>query len=300
MQRHLQKGGSPDAGRRPRSTSFSLPRYARCGAKSLVMKRFIAFSLGVESTTMCLLYGKGATAIFTDTGSEHEELYARLALVEAELTAIHGGDFAVKIIKPALVSKGVACHSLQEHIEAKKFMPSGQKRYCTVEWKIKPMDASLKQQGECELLIGFNADEEPGADRTGNLMRCKNVHYTYPLYEEGYTREDCKSLLAAHGLAPNYPIYMARGGCWFCPFKRIAEFKAMYYFDRPTFEKGRGMEHGLQDKRSIFFAISMSGRSFDDIAAECEREMALFGETEIRSIYKQIENSPSCGAFCHR
>jgi len=35
------------------------------------MKRFIAFSGGVESTAMCLLYGKGATAVFTDTGNKH-------------------------------------------------------------------------------------------------------------------------------------------------------------------------------------------------------------------------------------
>jgi PP-loop superfamily ATP-utilizing enzyme len=28
------------------------------------MKRFISFSGGVESTTMCILYGKGATAIW--------------------------------------------------------------------------------------------------------------------------------------------------------------------------------------------------------------------------------------------
>lgn len=33
--------------------------------------RYIAFSGGVESTTMCLLYGKGATAIFSDTVSKH-------------------------------------------------------------------------------------------------------------------------------------------------------------------------------------------------------------------------------------
>ena len=265
------------------------------------MKTFIAFSLGVESTTMCLLYGKGATAIFTDTGSEHKELYARLALVEGILKSVHGGDFELKVIKPTLVSKGVECHSLQEHIEAKKFMPSGQKRYCTEQWKIKPMDAFLKKQGDCELLIGFNADEEPGIDRTGNLMRCKNVTYRYPLFEEGLTRADCKVLLRANGLHPDYPVYMARGGCKWCPFKSVREYKAMYFLDRPTFEEGRALESKIQDKRQNFFAISQSGRSFDDIAAECEREAnGLFTADEIRLTYRQIESSPSCGALCHR
>jgi hypothetical protein len=264
------------------------------------MKRFIAFSLGVESTTMCLLYGKGATAIFTDTGSEHQELYDRLALVEPVLKAIHGGDFTIKVIKPTLVSKGIECHSLQEHIEAKKFMPSGQKRFCTVEWKIKPMDAFLKSQGECELLIGFNADEEPGADRTGNLMRCKNVHYRYPLYEDGHTREDCQALLRAEGLHPDYPVYMARGGCKFCFYKSEDEYKAMYHLDRLTFNEGWGMEDRIQDKRGKFFAILASGRPFSEIAAECEREIALFGQEAITSLYRQIKAPRSCGGLCHK
>lgn len=262
------------------------------------MKRFIAFSLGVESTTLCLLYGRGATAIFTDTGSEHQELYARLAHVEAQLKAYHGGDFAVQVIRPTVQTKGVVCHSLGEHIEVAKFMPSGQVRYCTRMWKIEPMDAFLESQGACELLIGFNADEAPGADRTGNLMRCANVHYRYPLYEEGYTRADCQALLAAHDLAPNYPVYMARGGCKWCPFKSIREYKAMYFLDRATFEEGRALEERIQDRRAKFFAISASGRSFQSIAQECES--SLFDAQEMAQVYKQVKAAPSCGAFCHR
>jgi len=264
------------------------------------MKRFIAFSLGVESTTLCLLYGRGATAIFTDTGSEHRELYERLHVVEAALRAHHEGAFELKVITPTTTVKGVVCHSLGEEIAAKRFMPSGQKRFCTVRWKIEPMDVFLREQGDCELLIGFNADEQPGADRTGNLMRRPNVTYRYPLYEDGYTRADCLALLSAQGLAPNYPVYMARGGCKWCPFKSIREYKAMYFLDRATFEEGRALEKGIQDRRARFFALSSSGRSFDSIAEECEREAGLLTEAEMRLTYRQVENSPSCGAFCHR
>lgn len=41
-------------------------------------KRFISFSGGVESTTMCILYGKGATAIWCDTGDEEPEMYKQI------------------------------------------------------------------------------------------------------------------------------------------------------------------------------------------------------------------------------
>jgi 3'-phosphoadenosine 5'-phosphosulfate sulfotransferase (PAPS reductase)/FAD synthetase len=63
------------------------------------MKRFISFSGGVESTTMCILYGKGATAIWCDTGAEHNEMYERINYVEDKLKELHKGDFnLVKVI----------------------------------------------------------------------------------------------------------------------------------------------------------------------------------------------------------
>jgi len=53
------------------------------------MKRFISFSGGVESTTMCVLYGKGATAIWCDTGAEHKEMYERIDYCEKRLISLY-------------------------------------------------------------------------------------------------------------------------------------------------------------------------------------------------------------------
>lgn len=264
------------------------------------MKRFISFSGGVESTTMCILYGKGAKAIFCDTGAEHKEMYERLDYVENMLKVIHDGDFGLIRIKPEVKARGVVCNTIEEYALQYNFLPSKQERWCTKYFKIIPIDNFLKEQGECELFIGLNADEEPGEDRTGNFMKCKNVHYRYPLYEEGKTRDDCKDVLFELGLLPQFPVYMARGGCKWCPFKAIAEYKAMYYFDRSTFDEGSYLEKRIQDKRGKFYAISMSMKSFADIAAECEREKSLWGEVEIKRMYKEISNTKSCGAFCHR
>jgi len=41
------------------------------------MQKFISFSGGVESTTMCVLYGKDAKAIWADAGAEHDFMYER-------------------------------------------------------------------------------------------------------------------------------------------------------------------------------------------------------------------------------
>lgn len=261
------------------------------------MKRFISFSGGVESTTMCILYGKGATAIWCDTGWEHGAMYERMDMVEQRLKEYHGGDFELMRVTPIVAVKGQKVNRLQDKILRSQYMPSKARRYCTVEFKIEPIERLLSESGECELMVGFNADEE---GRTGNLEKLPNVHYRYPLIESGYTREMCEDILRLHGLHPDFPAYMKRGGCVGCIFKSVAEFKAMYFFSRHEFDKTRELEESIQDKRGKFFTLSMSQRSFSSIAEECERELALWGEGEVKEMYSKIKASQSCGAFCHR
>jgi len=262
------------------------------------MKKFIAFSGGVESTTMCILYGKGATALFADTGWEHEKMYERLDNVEQQLKELHGGDFRIKRVKASAKVKGQKVSALPEYIKGYKWMPTKQRRYCTRVFKIEPIDNYLKEQGDCELMIGFNADEEDA--RVGNKMELPNVDYTYPLAKEGLTREMCEDILNVHSLHPNFPNYMQRGGCVGCIFKTVSEFKAMYFFSRFEFEQNRKLEETIQDERKKFFTLSMSQRSFSQIASECEREKELWGEEEVRRMYAKVKASQSCGAFCHR
>lgn len=248
---------------------------------------------------MCLLYGKGATAIFCDTGDEHRELYERLDFLETALTDLHGGDFRIVRIKPNPKIKGVLVEKLSEGIKAKTFMPSPTARYCTSRFKIEPIEAFLKSQGECELLIGLNAAEEPGGVRVGNHSKLKNVTYRYPLFEDGYDRADCEALLRSHGLHPNFPIYMSRGGCKFCFYKSKAEYKALYLLDRPTFQEGWELEKSVQDRRTKYFSI-LPNTTFQAIADEVEREKSLWGEKQVIEFYRPQAVTKVCGVFCHR
>jgi len=259
--------------------------------------RYIAFSGGVESTTMCIMYGKGAKAIWADTGWEHRAMYDRIDQVEQRLKDLHGGNFEIVRVKASPKVKGARVDSLPDYIRGYQYMPTKIKRYCTREFKILPIDRFLKNAGDCELLIGFNADED---GRTGNLESLPNVDYRYPLIEDGMTLEMCEDILNLHGLHPNFPNYMRRGGCVGCIFKSVAEFKAMYFFSREEFEEIRRLEEEIQDKREKFFTLSMSQRSFASIAEECEAEAAAWGENQIKGMYSKMKASQSCGAFCHR
>jgi 3'-phosphoadenosine 5'-phosphosulfate sulfotransferase (PAPS reductase)/FAD synthetase len=263
--------------------------------------RFISLSGGVESTTMGILYGKGATAIWCDTGDEEPEMYKRIDDVEKALIDIHEGDFKLIRIYPKVTVKGIECSTIDEAALAWSFFPAPTARWCTKQFKIEPIDEFLIQQGECELMIGLNADEEPGADRTGNFMKCKNVKYTYPLHDDGITRDDCKEILASHNLLPSFPVYMQRGGCKKCFYKKKGELKAKAVFNRDGFIEDMAFEEKLQDKRSKFYYINMNaGCSYREVAEEVDREILMWGEETVRSMYSNVKSHKPCGAFCHR
>jgi len=259
------------------------------------MKKFISFSGGVESTTMCILYGKGAKAIWCDTGAEHKEMYARIDLVERQLKKLHGEDFEIIKIIPSVKVKGNFVSTLLEYILKSKFMPSPQMRYCTGKFKIEPIDKFLEKQGDCELMIGLNSDEEK---REGNWGLKTNVKYTYPLQDAGHSREECEDILRMYNLHPEFPAYMLRGGCSMCIFKSEKEYKALWYLNRTEYNEMVKFEEDYQDNRKKTYSIMASGKTLKQLAAECSAEM--FHEDIIQTYKDYKKEGKSCGAFCRR
>ena len=250
-------------------------------------REFISFSGGVESTTMALMFGHKATPIFADTGFEHPEMYERLDHVEKVLRGVHGNSFKVVRVVPD--------ETLPAYIRRMKFYPSPVARFCTRMFKIEPMDAFLSGQGECELMIGLNADER---DRTGNHGLQPNVTYTYPLIDLGITRLDCVALLQEYKLEPRLPIYMKRGGCVGCFFKSREELQAMVHLARDQIDGLVELERAIQDKRGKHFGIltKAKGPLAEFIASE---ENTLFNADELYP-NQIVENHTPCGVFCHR
>lgn len=257
------------------------------------MKTFIAFSGGVESSAMCILYGRGATAVFTDTGSEHAYMYERIEQMRRALDIIHEGQFELVTLKASVTAKGERVESLTDYIARMNFFPSADKRFCTADFKVVPLDNYLKSQGECELLIGLNADE---TDREGNHGLLANVKYRYPLIEDGYTRQDCVSILEKYGLAPTFPAYMRRGGCIFCPFKSKKEYRAMVHLAPDEIEIVAMLEEKAQDVRGKYYRIKQDMPAMREFI-QIEKNN-LFGD--LTPYYDAGEESYSCGVFCHR
>jgi len=252
------------------------------------MKQFISFSGGVESSTMCVLFGNKADAIFSDTGFEHQEIYDRIDLVEKWVQNFHRPDFKIHRIK------NNKWGSLTDYIIHAKYLPSFQQRYCTRMFKIEPIDNFLEQfkKEGVELMIGLNSEEIEM--RTGNHGNKKFVKYSYPLADNNISRNGCKIILNKVNLLPNFPVYMKRGGCVGCYYKSIKEYKAMALLNPTEFKIVEDLEKAIQDKRKTFFSIHQ-GITMEQIRESVNN--MLFKPDEI---YPTVNNATKCGVFCNR
>jgi hypothetical protein len=258
------------------------------------MKQFISFSGGVESSTMAVLFSTKADAIFSDTGFEHAEIYKRIDLVENWCKQNQRSDFKIHKIKAKAKLHGIEIDNLPDYIREAKYYPSWNSRYCTTEFKIKPIDNYLEQYKNegVELMIGLNADEIE--QRTGNHGNKPYIKYSYPLADNNLTREKCKTILKYAKLLPEFPVYMQRGGCVGCFYKSKKEYYAMALLNPKEFEKVEMLENDIQDIREDFYTI-LEKTSMKNI-----REFALSSIFKPEQMYAQINNVTKCGVFCNR
>lgn len=121
--------------------------------------------------------------MFNPTGSELPEVFEWLKMVEVYLG------------KP-ICQVG---ENLLEIIEDKNFyLPSGQRRYCTFDAKIQPMEKWIGKD-ECFIYYGIRADEK----RIGYVNnRYPNIVPKYPLVDEGIGISQVYSIINSHGLKP--------------------------------------------------------------------------------------------------
>lgn len=258
------------------------------------MKKFLAFSGGVESSAMCVLFADQAQPIFTDTGFEQDEMYERLNMFEGRISQIHGKEIKIIRIRAENV-ENTGANTLQEYIKARKFYPSFRSRFCTRLFKIEPMDRFLATQGECEVYIGLNADEED--ERVGNYGACKNVKYSYPLVERDYTRQMCVDLLNTVGLLPDFPEFMERGGCTGCFFKRKIEYYHMAIQSPEQAYQVADLEEAIQDKRGEYYHIHSAIPNMRQFIDDC-RSGRYVPKKQKESAEDTMQTS--CGVFCHR
>ncbi len=208
-------------------------------------EKVIAFGCGVNSVAMVShLFEKGLRypIVFADTGSEQPETYEYLPYFREFLLKTYKSEITVLSpgTHPELYEKRIRefpYYSLEDYCIGHGRVPTKSPRFCTSDWKIRPMERWGKKNGYNTHLIGIASDEK---HRAKSFCGQDN---RFPLIEAKIDREGCIEIIKAAGLEPP-----KKSGCWFCPFQPVREWNRLYDQNPDLWERAVEMEKNASEQ----------------------------------------------------
>lgn len=192
--------------------------------------------------------------LFADTGSERPETYAHIDVVVSPwLRAIGWPELTVV----RWVPRGGAFVPLADYYLARRELPSVAYGFagCSDKFKRQPLDRAARQlpvvlaahaRGErVERWVGYDAGE---AHRARSLARAPDSHlwtWRAPLVEWGIDREDCRDIIARHGLAQP-----GKSACFCCPQARKSDVYDLSRAHPELFARAVAIERAATEKRA--------------------------------------------------
>ncbi len=254
------------------------------------MNNFVSVSGGLDSTALSIICSKDKEKewkyVFSDTGDEFPQVHNHLDKMESVL------NIKIERVKDKL--------TLEEYEIKQKYFPSYRQRFCTRMFKIEPIEKYLRDFAPFELAIGLRADEK----RKGNIAD----YAVYPLQKMNIHKCDVLTICQAYDLTPQYPWYMARGGCYSCFFKSKNELLALAKYEPELFNNLIEREEAVQDNRKEYYTM------FDKF------EFGVYGNMPLRKVKEEVDKmdqveifdidafnskkiiyeSYDCGTFCRK
>ena len=209
-------------------------------------KHILGLSGGKDSAALAVHMNKKYPDLdieyfFTDTGYELKETYDFLNKLKTRL------DKPIHYINPR--------NSFDYYLKKyNNFLPSATARWCTIEMKLKSMEAWLKPAldagQEIITYVGIRYDERGriGYKPTNNLIKAK-----FPFIEDCIDKEGVIEILDSSGLGlPDYYKWRSRSGCTFCFFQRRSEWIGLKENNPSAWEHAKSLEKQATDNASAF------------------------------------------------
>lgn len=253
--------------------------------------RAFSFGGGVQSTAVLILAARKEidfqTFIFANTGddSESPETIEYIKKYSKPFAEKHGFKFIETGRAVSLYQYAIGNNST---IPLPVYMSTGAPgmRKCTVDWKIKPVAREMKKLGATKenpgiIGIGISRDE---AQRVADSRIPTQIN-EFPLIDLQLNRRQCVEIIESSGL-PVPP----KSSCWFCPYKKMREWREMKQNNPEMFEKLCELDEKLNEKRTLLgkdrvflnqLLMPMRDAVTDDV------QLNLFDEYE-----------PPCGSSC--
>lgn len=209
----------------------------------------------------------GAASLYlTELGIDHDRVHM-LTGWDSEITMDYiRGPLTAKL-GPILEIRGPLL--MEELIEKKGMFPSRQRRFCTEELKVFPMQRYIAARVDA----GEDVINAVGIRRAESKARSKMAEWEWsagfdcevwrPLID--WTTDDVIAIHQRHGLAPN-PLYLKgarRVGCWPCIMASKGEIKTIADSDPAQIDRLRSLEGRVSEKalvrRSARLALYQEG-----------------------------------------
>ena len=210
------------------------------------IKHILGLSGGKDSAALAVHMNKkypnlNIEYFFTDTGYELKETYDFLNKLKTRL------DKPIHYINP----RNSFDYFLKKY---NNFLPSPTARWCTIEMKLKSMEAWLKPAldagQEIITYVGIRYDERGriGYKPTNNLIKAK-----FPFIEDCIDKEGVMEILDSSGLGlPDCYKWRSRSGCTFCFFQRRSEWIGLMENNPAAWEHAKSLEKQATDNASAF------------------------------------------------
>jgi 3'-phosphoadenosine 5'-phosphosulfate sulfotransferase (PAPS reductase)/FAD synthetase len=209
-------------------------------------KHILGLSGGKDSAALAVHMNKKYPDLdieyfFTDTGYELKETYDFLNKLKTRL------DKPIHYINPR--------NSFDYYLKKyNNFLPSATARWCTIEMKLKSMEAWLKPaldaKQEIITYVGIRYDERGriGYKPTNDLIKAK-----FPFIEDCVDKDGVMEILESSGLGlPDYYKWRSRSGCTFCFFQKRSEWIGLKENHPKAWEHAKSLEKQATDNASAF------------------------------------------------
>ena len=221
---------------------------------------------------------------FTDTGYELKETYDFLNKLKTRL------DKPIHYINPR--------NSFDYYLKKyNNFLPSQTARWCTIEMKLKSMEAWLKPAldagQEIITYVGIRYDERGrvGYKPTNDLIKAK-----FPFIEDCIDKDGVIEILESSGLGlPDYYKWRSRSGCTFCFFQKRSEWIGLKENHPRAWEHAKSLEKQATDNASAFTWIKdmpLTELEKPEVIAKVKEQHKKQLEKLKLKKNKQLQNNP--------
>lgn len=237
-------------------------------------KKLISYGGGVNSTALVILLlseGYRYPIIYSNLGAEMPETVEYLRIFKKWMIDKHQAKITTlnpKITPNYFDPRLREYDNIESYCIDRGIVPFRMARWCTTDWKIRPIQRWGKKHGILTHLIGFSSEE---SHRTNNIPDKKKIKKEFPLIERDIDRDGCKRIIKNAGL----PI-PPKSSCFFCMYRKKSEWAILKANYPDLFERAGNIEKAASERTGRKVTMRSDNVSIFEIGKILDGQQPLF------------------------